>query len=186
MSNIIEIMDSSALNRAITRISHEIVEKNKGTRDLVILGIKTRGMPIAKRIADNIQSFENSNVELGSVDITEYRDDIIKEENGRLISRIDLEVKDKNVVLVDDVIYTGRTCRAAINAVMDAGRPQKIQLAVIVDRGHRELPIRPDYTGKNVPTSREEMIHVLLKEQDGKDVVILTKEGGKDEYDQQG
>jgi pyrimidine operon attenuation protein/uracil phosphoribosyltransferase len=181
MSNIIEIMDSSALNRAITRISHEIVEKNKGTKDLVILGIKTRGMPIAKRIADNIESFESSKVELGSVDITEYRDDRAKEENGISRSHIDLEVKDKNVVLVDDVIYTGRTCRAAINAVMDAGRPQKIQLAVIVDRGHRELPIRPDYTGKNVPTSREEMIHVLLKEQDGKDVVILTKfEGGEE------
>ncbi|QSX07965.1 bifunctional pyr operon transcriptional regulator/uracil phosphoribosyltransferase PyrR [Alkalibacter rhizosphaerae] len=178
MTDRIEILDESALQRAITRISHEIVEKNKGIEGLVILGIRTRGMPIAKRIAENIESFENGKVVLGSVDITAYRDD--KEETGenRRSSRIDVDVKDKNVVLVDDVIYTGRTCRAAINAVMDKGRPQKIQLAVVIDRGHRELPIRPDYTGKNVPTSREEMIQVLLKEQDGKDAVVLTKRGG--------
>lgn len=175
MAERVEIMDKSALNRAITRISHEIVEKNKGIGNLVILGIRTRGMPIARRIAENIESFESGKVILGSVDITAYRDDVEEGVNLLEASRIDVEVKDKNVVLVDDVIYTGRTCRAAINAVMDKGRPRKIQLAVVVDRGHRELPIRPDYTGKNVPTSRDEMIHVLLKEQDGLDGVILTK-----------
>lgn len=175
MAEQVEILDESAINRAITRISHEIVEKNKGIGDLVILGIKTRGMPIARRIAQNIESFENGKVILGSVDITAYRDDVDEGDDALETSRIDVEVKDKNVVLVDDVIYTGRTCRAAINAVMDKGRPRKIQLAVVVDRGHRELPIRPDYTGKNVPTSRDEMIQVLLKEQDGKDGVILTK-----------
>lgn len=178
MTDWIEILDESALQRAITRISHEIVEKNKGIEDLVILGIRTRGMPIAKRIAQNIESFEKGQVLLGSVDITPYRDDleIIRAEHP--VHTIDVEVHNKNVVLVDDVIYTGRTSRAAINAVMDKGRPHKIQLAVIIDRGHRELPIRPDYTGKNVPTSRDEMIQVLLKEQDGKDAVVLTKKGG--------
>ncbi|MBF7097841.1 bifunctional pyr operon transcriptional regulator/uracil phosphoribosyltransferase PyrR [Alkalibacter mobilis] len=178
MAEIIEIMDENALNRAITRISHEIVEKNKGTENLVIVGIKTRGMPIARRIAENIRSFESGDVVLGSVDITDYRDDKKKDGKCRTENIIDIDVQDKNVVLVDDVIYTGRTCRAAINAVMDKGRPQKIQLAVIVDRGHRELPIRPDYAGKNVPTSRDETIRVLLKEQDDRDGVLLTKKGG--------
>lgn len=178
MAQHIEILDETALNRAITRISHEIVEKNKGIADLVILGIRTRGMPIAKRIAENIEAFEHGTVVLGSLDVTAYRDDKAETEKDELSSRIDVDVKDKNVVLVDDVIFTGRTCRAAINAVMDKGRPQKIQLAVIIDRGHRELPIRPDYTGKNVPTSRDETIRVLLKEQDGKDAVVLTKKGG--------
>lgn len=180
MAERVEILDESAINRAITRISHEIVEKNKGIGDLVILGIKTRGMPIAKRIAQNIEAFEKGKVILGSVDITAYRDDKENGDNPQEAGLIDVEVQDKNVVLVDDVIYTGRTCRAAINAVMDKGRPRKIQLAVVIDRGHRELPIRPDYTGKNVPTSREEVIHVLLKEQDGKDGVVLTKKGGNE------
>lgn len=178
MADWIEILDENALHRAITRISHEIVEKNKGIDQLVILGIRTRGMPIAKRIAENIESFEKGKVELGSIDITPYRDDQPKGIHKDPSLSEGIEVQDKNVVLVDDVIYTGRTCRAAINAVMDLGRPQRIQLAVIIDRGHRELPIRPDYTGKNVPTAREEQIQVLLKEQDGKDGVILTKKGG--------
>lgn len=179
MGSIIEIMDENALNRAITRISHEIVEKNKGVKDLVILGIKTRGVPIAKRVVENIARFEAEEVIFGTLDITDYRDDISLSKQKGSGTFLDMDVEGKKVILIDDVIYTGRTCRAAINAVMEKGRPEKIQLAVVIDRGHRELPIRPDYIGKNVPTSREEKIHVLLKEQDGKDAVILTKQGGE-------
>lgn len=176
MENTIELMDHKAMDRAISRISHEIIEKNKGVKDIVLLGIKTRGVPLAQRIAENIYKFEGEKPIVDVLDITYYRDDLeSKTEQPHVNSLINVLVKDKIVVLIDDVIYTGRTCRAAMNAVMDYGRPQKLQLAVMVDRGHRELPIRPDFIGKNLPTSKDEIIHVQLHEIDGKDQVILTR-----------
>ncbi|MPW24817.1 bifunctional pyr operon transcriptional regulator/uracil phosphoribosyltransferase PyrR [Alkalibaculum sp. M08DMB] len=180
MEKSIELMDEKEMKRAISRVSHEIIEKNKGVKDILLIGIKTRGVPLAQRIADNIYKFEGEKPALDVLDITYYRDDLEKKtEQPHVNSLINVFVKDKIVVLIDDVIYTGRTCRAAINAVMDYGRPQKVQLAVMVDRGHRELPIRPDFIGKNLPTSKDEIIHVLLDETDGRDQVILTRGGRK-------
>ena len=169
-------MDSKAMMRAVTRISHEIIEKNKGIKDIVLIGIKTRGMPLAHQIAENIFEIEGAKVVVDVLDITYYRDDLEKKTEQPYVNNLlKVQVKDKIVILVDDVIYTGRTCRAAMNAVMDYGRPKKVQLAVMVDRGHRELPIRPDYVGKNLPTSKGEIIHVLIGEIDGSDQVILKK-----------
>ncbi|MFZ7120956.1 MAG: bifunctional pyr operon transcriptional regulator/uracil phosphoribosyltransferase PyrR [Eubacteriaceae bacterium] len=168
-------MDEKSIKRAITRISHEIIEKNKGVKDIVLLGIKTRGVPLAQRISENIFKFEEKNLKVNLLDITYYRDDYIHTGRIQLNNIITVDVKDKTVVLIDDVIYTGRTCRAAMNAVMDSGRPRKVQLAVMVDRGHRELPIRPDFIGKNIPTSKDEIVHVMLNEVDGKNKVILIK-----------
>jgi pyrimidine operon attenuation protein/uracil phosphoribosyltransferase len=164
-----------AIKRAIARISHEIVEKNKGVDDIVLIGIKRRGMPLAERIAENIRSFEETEVPVGSVDITFYRDDLEKSYEMPMIkdAAIDVQIKGKKVILVDDVIFTGRTVRAAIDAVFSNGRPQSIQLAVLIDRGHRELPIRADYVGKNIPTSRQELIQVELMETDGNEAVKL-------------
>lgn len=180
MENIVELMDDKAMGRSISRIAHEIVEKNKGVKDVLLLGIKTRGLPLAKRIAQKIQQFEGEKLKVKEIDIAFYRDDLEKKTSQPLVQKIlDLDVENKIIVLVDDVIFTGRTCRAAMNAVMDIGRPQKVQLAVLVDRGHRELPIRPDYVGKNLPTSKDEIIHVMLSEIDGQDKVILIKKGGK-------
>ncbi|MFZ7131469.1 MAG: bifunctional pyr operon transcriptional regulator/uracil phosphoribosyltransferase PyrR [Eubacteriales bacterium] len=173
-------MDEKGINRAISRISHEIVEKNKGVNNIILLGIKTRGVPLAKRIANKILQFEGEKLKVEVIDITYYRDDLEKKtDQPQLQNLITIDVTNKIVILIDDVIYTGRTCRAAMNAVMDTGRPYKVQLAVMADRGHRELPIRPDYVGKNLPTSKDEIIHVLLNEIDGQDKVILTKKGGK-------
>jgi pyrimidine operon attenuation protein/uracil phosphoribosyltransferase len=164
-----------AIKRAIARISHEIVEKNKGVEDIVLIGIKRRGMPLAERIAENIRSFEDTLVPVGSVDITFYRDDLEQSYEMPMIkdAAIDVQIKGKKVILVDDVIFTGRTVRAAIDAVFSNGRPQSIQLAVLIDRGHRELPIRADYVGKNIPTSRQELIQVELMETDGNEAVKL-------------
>lgn len=164
-----------AIKRAIARISHEIVEKNKGVDDIVLIGIKRRGMPLAERIAENIRSFEDTEVPVGSVDITFYRDDLEQSYEMPMIkdAAIDVQIKGKKVILVDDVIFTGRTVRAAIDAVFSNGRPQSIQLAVLIDRGHRELPIRADYVGKNIPTSRQELIQVELMETDGNEAVKL-------------
>ncbi len=174
------IVDEKALDRMITRISHEIVEKNKGTEDVCLLGIKTRGYPIAKRIAERIESFEGVKVPISSIDITFYRDDLTKASSDPLVkSQISLDVQNKIIVLVDDVLFTGRTCRAAMEAVISAGRPSKIQLAILVDRGHRELPIRPDFIGKNVPTSRDEIIHVMVAEVDNMNQVVL--QGGSND-----
>ena len=174
------LMDEKAIERALVRISHEIVEKNKGTEDLVLVGIKRRGVPLAERIRENILQFEDNDVPVTSVDITFYRDDLEKDYENPLIknSQIGIPIKGKKIILVDDVLYTGRTVRAALDAVTSNGRPQSIQLAVLIDRGHRELPIRADYVGKNVPTSREELIKVMLMEIDGRNAVeIYTKEG---------
>ncbi|MBP3931269.1 MAG: bifunctional pyr operon transcriptional regulator/uracil phosphoribosyltransferase PyrR [Peptostreptococcaceae bacterium] len=172
-----QLMDDKAMARAITRVSHEIIEKNKGIEDVVLVGIKTRGVPIANRIAKKIESIEGQSINTGEVDITLYRDDL-KEVNADPVingSNIKFDINDKVVVLVDDVLYTGRTVRAALDAIMDIGRPKSIQLAVLVDRGHRELPIRADYVGKNVPTSKNEIISVMLEEVDEQDSVTIKQ-----------
>jgi pyrimidine operon attenuation protein/uracil phosphoribosyltransferase len=173
---ITEIMDENAMTRAITRISHEIIEKNKGVDDLVLMGIQRRGVPIARRIAQKIKEVENREIMVGILDITLYRDDLSLLNEHPVINgtEIDFDIANKKVVLVDDVIFTGRTVRAAIDAIMDINRPQMIQLAVMIDRGHRELPIRADYIGKNVPTSRSEIVHVNVKEFDGENSVTIT------------
>lgn len=171
------LMDEAAMSRALMRISHEITEKNKGVEDVVLIGIRRRGVPISERIRDNIKKIEDAAVPCGSVDIRFYRDDLTHESDQPVITKADIgaDVNDKNVVLVDDVLYTGRTARAAIEAVFTAGRPRSIQFAVLVDRGHRELPIRADYVGKNVPTSRAELIEVRLPEFDGETGVYLME-----------
>ena len=149
-----KIMDDKAIGRAITRISHEIIERNKGIENVVLIGIKTRGIPVASRIANKIEAIEGQKILTGEMDITLYRDDLSEKQIDPVVNstKIDFDITDKTVVLVDDVLYTGRTVRSALNALMDVGRPKSIQLAVLVDRGHRELPIRADYVGKNVPT----------------------------------
>ena len=170
-----EIMDEKALDRALTRISHEIIERNRGVEDLVLLGIKTRGVSLAKRLCEKIRSIEGNDLPVGSLDITSYRDDIKEMKDMPQVSTTDIsfDITGKKVILVDDVLYTGRTVRAAMDAIIDMGRPFSIQLAVLVDRGHRELPIRADYVGKNVPTSRSEMVIVNVMETDDKDGVLL-------------
>lgn len=170
------LMDSDAVNRALTRIAHEIPEKNKGLEDVVLIGIQRRGVPLCDRIADKIESFEGIRPRTGILDITFYRDDLSLLAEHPVINGSDMpfSVTDKTIVLVDDVLFTGRTCRAAIEALFDLGRPRAIQLAVMIDRGHRELPIRPDYIGKNVPTSRSELIMVEVEEIDGQDRVLLA------------
>ncbi len=166
------IMDENAINRAIARISYEIIERNKGTENLCIVAIMSGGTSIASRIAAKINELENVSLEVGALDITSYRDDE-KHNPGCDRTTMDFDIKDKRVVLVDDVIFTGRSARAAIDAVMKRGRPQNIQLAVLVDRGHREIPIRPDYVGKNLPTSRDESVQVRVKEIHGCDKVVI-------------
>ncbi len=174
-----EIVDADGLRRVVTRIAHEIVERNKGVEDLVLVGIKRRGVPLAQRIAQRIAEFEGVAPAQGSLDITLYRDDLSTVAHQPVVggSEIPVDVRGKVVVLVDDVLYTGRTVRAAMDALIDFGRPRAIQLAVVIDRGHRELPIRADFVGKNVPTSRKEVIGVKLLEVDGVDSVVI-KEGG--------
>jgi pyrimidine operon attenuation protein / uracil phosphoribosyltransferase len=175
MSHKTEIMDEKAIKRAITRIAHEITEKNKGTENLAIIGIQRRGVTIARRIADMIFESEGKEVPVGILDITFYRDDLSLLFEHPVLNGTDVgfSVADKNIVLVDDVLYTGRTVRAAIEAIMDMGRPQIISLAVLIDRGHRELPIRADFVGKNVPTSKSEVIHVKVKEFDNAELVTI-------------
>lgn len=169
------LLDQSAMNRALTRIAHEVLERNKGGDDLVLVGIKTRGVPLAKRLQEKINQIEAVTVPIGELDITLYRDDLQqKSTDPELIAtNIEVDIKNKTVILVDDVLYTGRTVRAAMDAVMDIGRAAQIQLAVLIDRGHRELPIRADYVGKNIPTSREEVIVVQLVEHDKLDEVSI-------------
>lgn len=172
------IMDAPALSRAMTRIAHEIVEKNKGMDDLVLIGIQRRGVPMSLRIADLLESIEQKRPEVGILDITFYRDDLSMLSAHPIVNGTDIpfDINDKKIVLIDDVMYTGRTVRAAIEAIFDMGRPAAIQLAIMVDRGHRQLPFRPDYVGKNVPTSQTESIHVELEEIDGNDRVVLFDE----------
>lgn len=169
------LMDGTAMARAIMRISHEIVERNKGVEDSVLIGIVTRGAPLARKIRDNIEKIEGNRVETGYVDITLYRDDLSEISDMPKVKKTDVpfSIKDKNVILCDDVLYTGRTARAAMEAVLALGRPKSIQLAVLIDRGHRELPIRADYVGKNIPTSLSEVIAVRFTETDGEECVKL-------------
>lgn len=172
-----EIWDSVAMKRALTRITYEIIENNRGTNNLVLVGIKTRGVYLAQRIHDRILKLENVDVPMGTLDITLYRDDrhdaTLKQDPVVHSNEVGVNIDDKNVVLIDDVIYTGRTVRAAMDALMHVGRPSKIQVAVLVDRGHRELPIRTDFVGKNIPTSLDEQIAVNVKEIDDHDCVII-------------
>lgn len=168
-----KLLDSGAMDRALTRLSHEIVEKNGGVENVVLIGIKTRGLPLANRVAEKIKKAYDVTIPVGVLDTARFRDDRENFESTSDDTNIPFEVANKNVVLVDDVLYTGRTVRAAIEAIIKLGRPSIIELAVMVDRGHRELPIRPDFIGKNVPTSKAENIKVNLMEIDGEDSVLL-------------
>lgn len=173
-----KIMDEENLERTLKRLSHEIIERNRGIKSIAIVGIKTRGEFLAKRIVNIINSIEKGDVLFGTLDITLYRDDLKQKKLDEAIlkgTEIDFNVNDKNIILVDDVLFTGRTIRAAMDELMDLGRPRTIQLAVLIDRGHRELPIRADYVGKNVPTSENEEIKVLLKECDNEDAVLIIQ-----------
>jgi pyrimidine operon attenuation protein/uracil phosphoribosyltransferase len=171
------ILDADDLRRALVRIAHEIVESHGGTDDLVLVGLRTRGYPLAERLANLIEEHENARLPVGSLDITFYRDDLTRLAHAPIVKRSDLgpEVTDRTVVLVDDVLYTGRTIRAALDALTDHGRPRAVRLAVVVDRGHRELPIRPDFVGKNLPTAADEIVHVRLVETDGSDEVVIAR-----------
>ncbi|AMW98357.1 bifunctional pyr operon transcriptional regulator/uracil phosphoribosyltransferase PyrR [Rummeliibacillus sp. G93] len=172
-----ELLDQAAMNRAITRIAHEIIERNEGIDECILVGIKTRGAFLAKRLAEKINLIEKKEIRSGELDISLYRDDLtVKTDNGEaLVKDVDItyDVSNQKVILVDDVLYTGRTVRAAMDAVMDIGRPSQIQLAVLVDRGHRELPIRADFVGKNIPTASNERIEVNMVEADQTDVVAI-------------
>lgn len=171
------VLDKTALTRSLMRIAHEIVEKNKGIADLCLVGIRNRGVYLAERLAECIKKIENKDVPVGILDITLYRDDLtlVGAQPQVRKTEIDFDISDKALVLVDDVLYSGRTIRAALDALVDFGRPKSIQLAVLVDRGHRELPIRADYVGKNIPTSQNETVEVRLEEADGKDEVVIIE-----------
>jgi len=171
------LMDKDAIRRALTRISHEIVERNKGTESIVLVGIRSRGIPLAERIAAAIEKIEGTKPAIGILDITLYRDDLSTLSYQPVVreTEIPVDITGKTIVLVDDVLYTGRTIRAALDALIDMGRPKVIQLAVLIDRGHRELPIRADFVGKNVPTSSKEEICVMLEEHDADEKVVLAE-----------
>jgi pyrimidine operon attenuation protein / uracil phosphoribosyltransferase len=172
-----QVLDDAALDRALTRIAHEILERNGGAKDVTFVGLRTRGVTLAQRLAAKIARIDGATVPVGTLDITLYRDDL--DLRGAPVIRgtdIPFSIKNKTVVLVDDVLFTGRTVRAALDALIDLGRPGTIQLATLIDRGHRELPIRPDYVGKNLPTSRRESVAVRLKEHDGEDRVVIQEE----------
>ena len=176
-----QIMDDRAMKRAVTRIAHEILERNKGSENVVLIGIQRRGVPLSKLLAEHIGRVEGTKPPVGALDITFYRDDLSLLAEHPVINGTDIpfNITDKHLVLVDDVLFTGRTTRAAMDAIVEVGRPQTIQLAVLIDRGHRELPIRADYVGKNVPTSRSELIAVLIEPIDTENrVALLEKNGG--------
>jgi pyrimidine operon attenuation protein/uracil phosphoribosyltransferase len=174
-----QVLDDAALDRALTRIAHEILERNGGAKELAFVGLRTRGVTLAQRLAVKLTAIDGTTVPVGTLDITLYRDDL--DMRGAPVIRgtdIPFSIKNKTVVLVDDVLFTGRTIRAALDALIDLGRPKMIQLAILVDRGHRELPIRPDYIGKNLPTSRREAVAVRLTEHDGEDRVVIEEPEG--------
>ena len=171
-----QIMDKDQMERSLQRMAHEIIEKNRGLEKIRLVGIRSRGVPLAERLSSYLKLITNQEIPVGILDITLYRDDLSTISHQPIIkgSAIDFDIEDSIIVLVDDVLYTGRTVRAAIDALMDFGRPKQIQLAVLIDRGHRELPIKADYVGKNVPTSKEEIIKVALEEIDGEDSVQIV------------
>ena len=171
------ILDVDDVRRAMTRIAHEIVERNGGVDDLVLIGIRSRGVPMARRLAGLIEQHEGASVPVGSLDITYYRDDLTRLAHAPIVKHTEAmpAIDGRTVVLVDDVLFTGRTVRAALDALTDHGRPAAVRLAVVVDRGHRELPIRPDHVGKNLPTAPDERVHVLLTETDERDAVVLER-----------
>jgi pyrimidine operon attenuation protein / uracil phosphoribosyltransferase len=171
------LMDSKGIRRALMRISHEIIEKNKGVDNIVLVGIRTRGVPIAERLAEEIEGIEGTKPPVGVLDITLYRDDLSTLSYQPIVrpTQLPVDITGKVIVLVDDVLYTGRTSRAALDAIIDMGRPRSIQLAVLIDRGHRELPIRADYVGKNVPTSSKEVVSVQLDSVDGNEKVVIRE-----------
>lgn len=172
-----QILDGQGISRALTRIAHEVLERNKGTDGVVLVGLRSRGIELARRLSRKIKEIEGVEVPVGALDVTLYRDDLGKVGVQPVVRRTEIPftVDEKKVVLVDDVLYTGRTIRAALDSLMDLGRPRLIQLAVLVDRGHRELPVRADYVGKNVPTSQPERVQVLLEEEDGVDRVVILE-----------
>ncbi|HEU5325049.1 MAG TPA: bifunctional pyr operon transcriptional regulator/uracil phosphoribosyltransferase PyrR [Candidatus Limnocylindria bacterium] len=174
------VLGADDIRRATTRIAHEIVERHGGIDGLVLVGIRSRGVPLARRLAALIEQHEGGSVPIGSLDITYYRDDLTRVAHAPIVRRSDLEaeVEGRTVVLVDDVLYTGRTVRAALDALTDRGRPHAVRLAALVDRGHRELPIRPDFVGKNLPTSPDEIVHVRLLETDDVDEVVIERSNG--------
>jgi len=171
------IMDASAFNRTLTRITHEILEKNKGSENLVIVGIRSRGAYLAERIVEKIFEIDKRKVPLGILDITLYRDDLTTIASQPIVHKTEIpfDINEKKLVLVDDVLYTGRTIRAALDALIDFGRPKEIQLAILIDRGHRELPVRADFVGKNIPTSPKEIVEVRVKEVDGENGVVVME-----------
>lgn len=169
-----KIMDEAAIRRALTRIAHEIIERNHGVSNICLIGIKTRGIHIANRLAKKIKEIEKEKVPVGSLDITFYRDDIATNPHPQVSATdINFDINNKDIVICDDVLFTGRTIRAAMDALIDYGRPKTIQLAVLIDRGHRQLPIRPDFVGKNLPTAYQEKVKVNLVEEDKEDAIIL-------------
>ncbi len=172
-----QVLDEAGIERALTRIAHEILERTEGIDGLALAGIRTRGVSLAQRIAARLQAIEGLTVPVGALDITLYRDDLGLKAEVPILRGTDIPfpVAGKTVILVDDVLYTGRTIRAALDAIIDLGRPRMIQLAVLIDRGHRELPIRPDYVGKNLPTARREIVQVRLREHDGEDRVVIQE-----------
>ena len=176
------VMDADRIGRSLARIAHEILERNKGVDDLALIGVRSRGVPLAKRLARQIKEITGDEVPTGSLDITLYRDDLMRHAVGPqpVVRRTEIpfSIDGRKILLVDDVLYTGRTTRAALDALIDFGRPKAIQLIVLVDRGHRELPIKADYVGKNLPTSLEESVQVRLQEIDDRDEVVLEKQGG--------
>jgi pyrimidine operon attenuation protein/uracil phosphoribosyltransferase len=172
-----KILDKDGICRALTRIAHEILEKNKGIENLCLVGIRNRGVYLARRLAECIKKIDEKDVPVGILDITLYRDDLTLIASQPVVRKteIDFDINDRNLVLVDDVLYTGRTVRAALDALVDFGRPKSIQLAVLVDRGHRELPVRADYAGKNIPTSQKETVEVRLEDIDGREEVVIVE-----------
>jgi pyrimidine operon attenuation protein/uracil phosphoribosyltransferase len=175
-----QVLDEPGIERALTRIAHEILERAGGIDGLALVGIRTRGVSLARRIAGRLQAIEGATVPVGALDITLYRDDLGRKAEAPILRGTDIPfpVAGRTLILVDDVLFTGRTIRAALDAIMDLGRPRMIQLAVLIDRGHRELPIRPDYVGKNLPTSRREIVQVELREHDGQERVVIHESSG--------
>jgi pyrimidine operon attenuation protein / uracil phosphoribosyltransferase len=173
------IMTAEDIRRTLARIAHEIIERNKSTEHLLLVGLRTRGVPLAKRLAENIQKYENSRLTVGALDFSSYRDDLNPQEAHKTVTHTDIpsDITAKSIILVDDVLFTGRSIRAAMDALIDLGRPNSIQLAVLIDRGHREMPIRADYVGKNLPSARHEDIQVRLTETDGRDEVAIVTPG---------